>query len=285
VEGLHSTTSLAKLSLSGCKFDSEATSVFVGFMKQPKGTIKMSIRVLVISRAFHMFANTTMGKVAASILTMPETQGDTTRLCSTIGSSLQVLELDRASVFCDFVGFCDAFGASASQIRLPCLRSESILYSDLTTLNRCLPELVYLRELDIHDVDETDGAIDPSGALNFVRALRQNGSLFQVTIPVLHREGVPYLNESESLRVETYCKRNRALPTLLAKPLIGSHNNGDHEKTDLSLFPTLFDSAKQALRTAPNAMLIGLLAAGDSIGPILIGDETGERKCERKRTR
>jgi hypothetical protein len=57
------------------------------------------------------------------------------------------------------------------------------------------------------------------------------------------------------------------IPTLVTKPQLHHINNEDRDRTDLALFPTLFGVAKQAPRTAPNQMLIGLLASGDSIGP------------------
>ena len=63
-----------------------------------------------------------------------------------------------------------------------------------------------------------------------------------------------FCDEAESRLIKFCCKRNEALPNLVAK-------------AGLSLLPMLFESAKQAWRTAPNAILIALLAAGDSIGP------------------
>ena len=64
-----------------------------------------------------------------------------------------------------------------------------------------------------------------------------------------------------------YCKRNKTIPALVAKPRLGDDDEKDSDKTDRFLFPTLFDLSQQARRTAPNSMLIGLLALGGSIGP------------------
>ena len=69
-----------------------------------------------------------------------------------------------------------------------------------------------------------------------------------------------FFDEAELCLVKSYCKRNEAIPILVA-------NDDEDDKTDLSLLPMLFQSAKQAPRTAPNAILMGLLAAGHAIGP------------------
>ena len=96
----------------------------------------------------------------------------------------------------------------------------------------------------------------------FVDALRNNGSLQHVVIhPTRHSN----LNQAEWSLIQSYCRRNEAIPTLAAN--VRLDKDDDDDKMDLSLLPTLFESAKQAPRTAPNAILIALWAAGDSIGP------------------
>ena len=206
---------------------------------------KSSIRELHIlghDRYAIMFEGCSTGAMLASMLTMPaENQGTG----SSIASSLQILELSGK-----FAGFCKTLAANASRIWLPCLHHYCIANnSDWKALTRCLPKLVYLKELDIPGVHGRVRSRD------FIDALRQNGSLQHV---VIHR--FQFFSEAESHLIRSYCKRNEAIPMLVAK-------NGDDDKTDLSLFPMLFQSAKQAPRTAPNAILIGLLAAGDGIGP------------------
>ena len=182
----------------------------------------------------------------ASILIIPDENQGTG---SSIGSSLQVLEYN-----CKFPGFWDALVANASRIRVPCFLLQydgHATHADWEALIRCLPELVYLKELDI------PLAYPYISSRDFVDALRSNGTLQRVAIAT--NKDADFFDEAESHQIESYCKRNEAIPILLAK-------HGDDDKTDLSPLPMLFQSAKQAPRTAPNAMLLGLLAAGDAIG-------------------
>lgn len=69
---------------------------------------------------------------------------------------------------------------------------------------------------------------------------------------------ISYLfDEAESRRIQSYCRRNR-IPRLLQRLQI---DNNDDE-TDLWLLPKLFGAVKQ-----PNTILLGLLVAGNIIGP------------------
>ena len=81
---------------------------------------------------------------------------------------------------------------------------------------------------------------------------------------VICRDRDDFFNEAESCHIQSYCKRNEAIPILVAMVRLDKGN--DVDKTDLSLLPMLFQSAKQAPRAAPNAMLIGLLAARSDLG-------------------
>lgn len=103
-----------------------------------------------------------------------------------------------------------------------------------------------------------------AGIHNFVLAMRQNGSLHSVISPT---SGVQRgcWTEIQRRRIHVYCTRNEVVPDLVAHPSLGNDKR-NLTTADLSLFPTLFRVAKQAPRTAPNSMLIGLLAAGDAIG-------------------
>ena len=207
----------------------------------------------------------------ASMLTTPDENQGTG---SSIGSSLQMLELSG-----NFAGFCYTLAANASRIRLPCLRlppyhrhQHSTTNADWEALNMCLPKLVYLKKLDIPDVDENVSFRNFVDALNvsfrnFVDALRRNGSLQHVVVcrAVVRQARDCVFNEVELCLIQSYCKRNEAIPILVAKVRLDKGN--DDDKTDLSLLPTLFQTAKEAPRTAPNIILMGLLAAGCSIGP------------------
>ena len=101
----------------------------------------------------------------------------------------------------------------------------------------------------------------------FIDGLRQNGSLQRVAMPPIYDDSdAPVYNVRETRLIQAYCKRNEATPTLFADHWHGNDTT-DNNRVDLKLFPMLFSAAKQAPITAPNTMLIGLLAAGDSIGP------------------
>lgn len=68
-----------------------------------------------------------------------------------------------------------------------------------------------------------------------------------------------FFGEAESRLIQSYCKRNGAIPILVANGWVGNdtQNHKTDKTTNLSLLPKLFGAANQALRTAPNAMLMG----------------------------
>ena len=244
VDGLHSNQSLTKLALIRCKLNLLATNMFRTFMQSCE--TRSSIRELRIGDSRNeTFQDSCTGPVLVSMLTTPdENQG---MVGSSIGSSLQFLELEINST-----GFCDAFADAASRIRLPCLRihnSFPVAYWD--RLIRCLPRLVYLNTLKISNMNED--VVRHS----FVGALRNNGSLQHVAIHSMETTRVEHIyDEAVLCLIQTICKRNEMIPKLVAEAM-----------TSQFLLPMLFQSAKQALRTAPNAMLVGLLTAGNTIGP------------------
>ena len=243
VGALYSNQSLTKLSLRNCTIDSEATNVFRTFMQSCE--TRSSIRELCIDSVNDgVFEGSSDRAILASMVTMPdENQG--TGSSSSIGSSLQMLDLGNGNVF---AGFCDAFAANASRIRLPCLCTDISTDGDWETLNRCLPKLVYLKELEFHPFRDRD---EDGISRGLVAALGTNGSLQRV---IVNHTG--FFNEAELRLIQLISQRNELIPI--------SVTNG---KTELSLLPMLFQSAKQAPRTAPNSILLGLLAASNSIGP------------------
>ena len=147
VEGLHSNQSLTKLSVYSCIFNLEAFDVFRNFI-QLDGT-RSSIRELRIDEGDdYMSEGQLNGAMLASLLTMPDENHGT---ASSIASSLQILDLGY--YFADFAGFWPAFEGDASRIRLTCLRLGRCFIETQAAcdaLIRCLPKLVYLKELDFH---------------------------------------------------------------------------------------------------------------------------------------
>ena len=233
VEGLHSNQSLSKLSVLQCKFNLEATDVFRCFMQ--KCETGSSFRELCIGGDVYMFEGGSAGAMLASMLTTPDEKQATG---STYASSLQVLNLDS-----DFAGFWDAFAANASRIRLPCLRPRISSNADWEALNRCLPKLVYLKELDFRNEYYIHRWVN-CNSRNFISALQTNGSLQHVIITQ-----ADFYNEAELCLIQSFCKQNEVIPILVSD-----------SNTDLSLLPMLFHLAMQAPRTAPNAIFAGLLA-------------------------
>lgn len=244
VEGLQANQSLVELSILECSFTWEASVAFHSFMQM--GETTSSIREMRFSGCFNMFDDSEghcpFGDTLASMLIMPDKNQDTGL---GIGPSLQVLDLSGGML--NVNEFLYTLAANADRIRLPCLRVDgSMDNDDWEFFIECLPKLVHLTELDIYTVNQD---VD---SRSFVDTLLRNGSLQHVVL-ALNREN--FLNEAESRIVQSYCKRNEVIPILVG------------DKMDLSLLPTLFQSAKQAPRTAPNAILMGLLAVGNGIGP------------------
>lgn len=116
-----------------------------------------------------------------------------------------------------------------------------------------------LRTLELRYGDHGE---HPNTSLNLLMAARQNGSLHNILVldePSLFGEYVWN-------RVQCYCERNRRIPLMVANPRLSDKEDGSG-MTDQYLFPKLFGAAKQAHRTAPTSLLIGLLALGTVVGP------------------
>jgi hypothetical protein len=147
------------------------------------------------------------------------------------------------------------------QISATCLHPPSLL-----PLTRYLAQTSTLRELQIirkfppHDPEQV------------AHIFRANGSLVRVQV-------VDCRNEPVALEFEAYCARNANLPILLA-----GYGDGNSIATGtrngvsaLSLVPSLFAVSKQAPRTAPSTILLGLLALTDSL---LTGRSDLLRTCD-----
>jgi hypothetical protein len=105
---------------------------------------------------------------------------------------------------------------------------------------------------------------------SIMRSLRQNGSLYKFAI-------FPswWFREIELYQMRLYCQRNQSIPVMVANPLLGHGDDQDSSgKTDPSLFPKLFAAAKQSRRTAPTSLLVGLLALGDLLHPVVPANST-----------
>ena len=259
VNGLQSNRSLTKLTLNYCLFHPVATDMFRCFI-QTRET-RSSLRELSYAseigtwrtvrrereRSSYVEAgslNHSSGTMLASILTMPNVIGS---------SNAPPSPLDMVEMSGHASQFCDALAANARMIRFPCLRLH---FGDHRTndvweaLNRCLPFLVYQKKLEIF-LDPPSNGVDDISSRNFCAALQTNGSLNHVSI-----NQVGFFNETESAVIKSTCQKNKARDSLIT-----------NDATPKSFLPLLFQSAKHAARTAPNAIAICLLIAGNSIGP------------------
>lgn len=97
----------------------------------------------------------------------------------------------------------------------------------------------------------------PNTLRNLLLRLRQNGSLYDVVV----------IDSAFWSSAKHYCRRNQQIPAMLANPQLHDDDN-EMGKTDLDFFPKLFEVAKQARGTAPNSILIGLMALRDFVGPL-----------------
>lgn len=263
VEGLQLNQSLTKLSIVHCNFDLEAIDVFRSFMQ--KGGTMSCIRELCIEGIYGNCAGILAGTMVASMLTTPDGNRGTG---SSIGSLLQVLQLVG-----DFTELCRTLTMVDTSIALllPTRHACNSVYNGAgwESLVSCLSKLGHHQEFYIPYV-----ACDYSSChCNLVDKLKISGSFngWRWHWPLLGDVAIAYNRvryfspEKELRLTQIYCKRNAAKPILVAKVRLDKGH--DFDKTDLPLLPVLFQLAKQDPRTAHNAMLIGLLAAGESIGP------------------
>jgi hypothetical protein len=251
MKGIRSSPSLTKLTLKSCVFDKKSTLLFQHILDPKKDST--GIRELIFGSANQFRDDLSTGSVIVNILA-PNQVGDEGTKTSQI-KSLDLLDL-TSSNNTDLALVCDALGANPTGIQLQWFRFGGINSAGCDALIRCLPKMLHLKHLVIESV------VYGLSSDNLLWALRQNGCLQTVAVGPVDRTGQPLFNKRESRRLQSYCKRNEAIPTLLAKPQL---NSEDSNMTDLFLFPTLFGVAKQA--PAPNSMLIGLLGARDSVGP------------------
>jgi hypothetical protein len=123
-----------------------------------------------------------------------------------------------------------------------------------------LPQCVRLKKLTIlWEIDDTMfpnlWATPPNEP--FLRTLQQNGSLQRIEF--LANEAPSMISDRLVLRrVRAILERNRLLPQLVQP-------KSEDVSKNLALFPTLFNAVKQAPRTAPNTIFLGVCALRMSI--------------------
>jgi hypothetical protein len=142
-----------------------------------------------------------------------------------------------------------------ADVQIPCLHLEMLEADESRELANWLPRSLVLRELS---VDCLGAGFQTS---RFVRAVRENGSLFHLVIPERYSFGFdPIVSNPDRRIIHACCERNQQLPKLLADCRRCIVNSSD---SILHLFPTLFAAAQQSPRMARSTMLIGLLTADE----------------------
>jgi hypothetical protein len=230
---------ISSLVLFKCEFDSVTTDSFI---KLVQGTGEQSpragaIRDLAVANV--AFDNRTVGQVLAMCL---------------IGSPLKELfwrhqEGDPAP---DVGAYFDALAAMPSKISLVKLSLPQLNSRDADSMARFLPLSASLEMLQFSLMDN---AVNRVQLLN---AIRQNGSLHFV---IADESGI------EDNEIKTIMRRNAIFRSFFQHPLM-CDSLAAKEKQPLVYFPAILKASHNARRTAPNVMLMGLMAAaGDAIGP------------------
>jgi hypothetical protein len=256
IEGIHSNKSLTKLMIANSEFDLESTIQFQKILKPKNGM--NTIRELLLGEV--TFDQRPVGSVVSSILSPKQVGNDNGSKKDEI-VSLDVLAMTgpMGNVECIY----ERLGNKAATIQLRCVlrKGGRLDLAGCDALAACLPKLIYLKELGILD-DAAPALNSPVHKERLLRALKQNGSLHFLQFAPSWSD---FLTDRDSRQLQLSMERNQLIPALVANPRLG--DDDDDSKTERCLVPKLFAAAMLAPRTAPNSMLIGLLALGDTVGP------------------
>jgi hypothetical protein len=172
--------------------------------------------------------------------------------------------------------FFEAMAKSPSIGNVSCLRVSFSRLAGIDVMTTYLPSISTLRSLVIVD----NITIEYVQTKEFREAIFRNGSLISVSAEPSAGPCSNYGDERNRAffdSLQGFCLRNQMIPALLMQPMDAVE---DPAASHLPLLPSLFRVAQQAPRTAPNALLMGLLnAEGDIIGP------SARRKLGEKRQR
>jgi hypothetical protein len=214
-----------------------------------------------------------------------EQNGNLNQQQNSIGSALQVLHLQsqnedplRSAGPHDIASFLHLYGAKASMIHLKMLSIERLCKKSCKALLQCAPHLVHLRSLKISCIKLEAQELTHQ----LVKAFKQNGSLHNVSVPAtFHHEHRKYFMGRSRLR--NYCARNQKIPMLLVLPQQSDQFCSISSTAEKWLTPTLFLAARQASRTAPNMMLLGLHCLADLAGPSQRAKRSSDRRGKKRR--
>jgi hypothetical protein len=246
-EALQASSTLTSLSLDKCAFDDGATQDLVRFFNHSSPVTDL-----------HISTSNDLSAVRLSSIIA--------RILTSSGSTLERVRSSGASVVFRFLK------EKGKEVHVLCLRVDTVSNDDFLSLANWLPRTIKLRELTVDRMTLDFDDVRTISSFNFakaqvLRAMRQNGSLYHVTIPEFAKP-VPrfkptfqprrrILSKFEIRKIATYCRRNQELPTLLQHV---SQEMGYHS----ALFPMAVVAAQQSPTMAATTMLIGLLAADEN---------------------
>jgi hypothetical protein len=243
---------LSRLVLSCCCMEITVAHEMAAWFRQPR---ESSLRELCLVGEYCFYDES----VAA--ITSILTPLDGSRQEISAGASLRVLDLDIRLVQ-DIQLLVEALASKRSQLRTLSLRDLNPATS--VQLARYLPDMMSLRDLNVK------WGWRDCNVPTLLDALRQNGSLQTVSIGSVYSDGLLCAADSELLRIQSYCDRNRWATGLLQKLGMALDEDGlmrSEDATLLSLCPSLLHVVKPARRMAPSVLLCGLFACSEAIGP------------------
>jgi hypothetical protein len=135
------------------------------------------------------------------------------------------------------------------------LESLELDHCDVTALSTCVCSFAHLRKLKI--------SIYAHEWHQVVKAVKKNGSLHKVSWVNKPSFGPRKPGHRYRRHLKAACSRNRLTPKLLANPRLDrQHDNHNASATTAVVenFSSLFLASMDAERTAPNMLLIGLVA-------------------------
>jgi hypothetical protein len=255
--GSVSTVTVSHLSFLNCEFDDDAQFAFESFMRARIGPTKglvTSLQKLTIDWQSVMESEWD----ERSFVSMFCRKLDCGKSYEIVGSQISVLSFSGImSSSCRW--YLNEMVKMAHRISLQELHLPNLYSEDCSALARCISRLSTLRELVIEDVT------DLAQLVHVFRSLRACGNLRNVSI---------LAKRFDSPLPDAYCDRNQFFAKLLRKDAESASKSGkagdnadplgDDAK---SLYPTLFEAAKQVPREKLSVMMLSLLALCKSIGP------------------
>lgn len=202
---------VTKLSFDCCEFDEQATRLFVDLLKYPNAR-STSVRSLCCGPN-NRFADP-VGKVICNIFKPLVVNDAPTKAMTTALQELEINSWRFWTLSTDLAFIFQSFNDNAAVTPLRRFVYGYMYNVGSEALIACLPNLLYLKELVILEIDQDVRYKD-----RILLGLKRNGSLERVELTrtpdvPYYREGVPFFSESELCKVKCYCLRNQRIPSM-----------------------------------------------------------------------